>query len=182
MLLFLTHSTAIKAQLWDRNHIWINDSPPLCCAACCTEQWLHWTIHRISFTFSKVQPHLGGVMPVLPACPLPWAAEHCSWHHSFIWGAKAVKRILWCVSRLSPCKMNPKPPFFKQITWLNCPWLGSHICFRIVFSQIKGGRNSSKEGKESKKRKNRKKLYGSNKLVASAYQLLYSISSVWNRL
>lgn len=84
-------------------------------------------------------------------------------------GSKSCKVNPLVPQGCSPCKMYPKPPFYKQITWLNCPWVGSHICFRTVFSQIKGGRNSSVQEKEGKKREKEKKTLCSwNQPVASA--------------
>lgn len=134
-------------------------SPPLCCAACCTEQWLHWTIHRISFTFTKIQPHLGRCHTSASRAPAALSSSALQLTLSIHLGSKSCKVNPLVAQGCSPCKINPKPPFFKQITWLNCPWLGSHICFRTVFSQIKGGRNSSKEGKEGEKREKEKKIY-----------------------
>lgn len=131
--------------------------PSFCCAVCCTEQWLHWTIHRILFIFSKIQPHPGKCHTSASSMPTALSSGALRLALSIHLGSKSCKVSPLVYQGCSPCKMNPKPPFFKQITWLNCPWLGSHICFRTVLSQIKGGRNSSKGGKEGKKREKEKK-------------------------
>lgn len=83
---------------------------PLCCAACCTEQWLHWTIHRISFTFSKIQPHPRRYhMGALSSSALQLAL-------SVHLGSKSCKENRLVSQGCFPWKMNPKAPFFKHIT------------------------------------------------------------------
>lgn len=122
----------------------------------------------------------GGVTLVLLACLLLQAAVLDSWHCSFIWGAKAVNS--WEVNSLEfqgsfPCKMNPNHPFLKQIAWLKCPWLGSHICFRIVFSQIKSGRNSSKEWEGGER-----KAMLFNLACCGFIVLTCTVAQVWSQL
>lgn len=80
---------------------------PLCCAACCTEQWLHWTIHRISITFSKIQPHCRRYHTgALSSSALQLAL-------SVHLGSKSCKGNPLVSQGCFPCKMNPKAPFFK---------------------------------------------------------------------